>query len=182
VGGNGFQILADIDAAPSEATHLAAKTVEWLVLAEIIVPDRTDCVLSADFGYAPGARHADAVANPHLYSPSFGADGVDVRTGRTVFHGGQSGIDRISCPHCATAASWDAVSDTIDVWFDTGLGDHQCATCGGAAGLNDWRWEPPWAFGYFGLQFWNWPELSPSFIAELSGRLGHRVVVVADTL
>jgi hypothetical protein len=49
-------------------------------------------------------------------------------------------------------------------------------------GLNDWRWQPPWGFGYLGFEFWNWPPLSQGFIAEVGRRLGHRTVLVAGKL
>jgi len=43
--------------------------------------------------------------------------------------------------------------------------------------LNDWDWGYPWAFGALGVKVWNWDELSPEFIAEVSEVLGgHRVV------
>lgn len=146
--GDHFTILADIDATASEAPGLAARVTEWLVSAEIIVPDLADCVLGADLGHPAGPRYTDAIANPAAsrYLP----EGVQICVGRTVFHA--FSIDRTSCPHCAAAASDDDMSEAIRVWFDTGFGDHRCATCGQAAELNDWRWEPPWAFGYFGLK------------------------------
>lgn len=51
--------------------------------------------------------------------------------------------------------------------------------CGRVVGLNDWRWQPPWGFGYLGFKFWNWPPLAQGFIAEAGRRLGHRTVLVA---
>jgi hypothetical protein len=48
--------------------------------------------------------------------------------------------------------------------------------CRQAVGLNDWIWHPPWGFGCLGFTFWNWPELRPQFVADVSRRLDHRVV------
>lgn len=178
--GDWFQILADIDATEAQAPDLAAKTVDWLVSAQIIVADRTACILGTDLGHAPGPRFADAVTNPAF--PCVATRGVEIRTGRSVFHGGQSGIDRISCPNCRAVTPTAEMIDSVGGWFDTGLTEHPCSACGAVAELNDWRWEPRWAFGYFGLRFWNWPELSRRFVDELAARLGHRIVVVADKL
>jgi hypothetical protein len=26
--------------------------------------------------------------------------------------------------------------------------------------LNEWKWQPPWAFGYLIAEFWNWQPVS----------------------
>lgn len=76
----------------------------------------------------------------------------------------------------APTDAWEELSDAIQVWFDGGAGDHSCPNCRHLIGLNDWTWSPPWGFGHLGIDFWNWPQLSPHFLAEVSQRLGHRTV------
>ncbi|MFI7678959.1 hypothetical protein [Actinophytocola sp. NPDC049390] len=179
--GEWFQTIADVDATPDEAAGLADEVVAWLVAEGIVLGGRTHCLLGAeDLGYPPGPRCARAADDVDVPFPV--GDGLDVRIGRTVFHGGQSGVDRVSCPHCGASAEWDEVSDTIGTWFESGVGGHSCRACGRTAGLNDWGWDPPWAFGYLGFTFWNWPPLGSGFVADVASRLGHRVVVVADKL
>jgi hypothetical protein len=174
-----FQILADVDATAEEAAGLAESTVAWLVAEGIVLADRTDCVVGADLGHPPGPGFRLAV---ETYADEVAYDGLEVRTGRSVFHGVQSWVDRISCPHCGTATTWDDIAETVSAWVDTGSGAHQCGACARPAGLNDWRWDPPMAFGYLGFTFWNWPPLRDGFVAEVAARLGHRVVVIDDKL
>jgi predicted RNA-binding Zn-ribbon protein involved in translation (DUF1610 family) len=173
-----FQTIADVEATADEAEGLAAATLAWLVETGIVVAEETDCVLGRA-GHAPGPRYAAAVTETYPGLLTLHTNGVEVITGQTVFF--SMGADDVTCPHCGQVTNlegdaWQALSDTIGVWYDGGTGEHPCPGCGKAVGLNDWTWSPPWGFGYFGLKFWNWPELSPRFLAEVSQRLGHRTV------
>jgi hypothetical protein len=60
----------------------------------------------------------------------------------------------------------------------------RCPHCGLLVDFNDWRWDSgrPFAVGFLGFAFWNWPELSDTFIAQVADRLGHRVVVTGGKL
>jgi hypothetical protein len=57
-----------------------------------------------------------------------------------------------------------------------------CPTCGEAPPLVAWIYEPQWGFGTLGVTFWNWPRLSPDFIAKLGGVLSHPVKYVTGKL
>jgi hypothetical protein len=69
-------------------------------------------------------------------------------------------------------------TDAIGRWYEGGSGEVTRAHCGRDVGLNDWRWDPTWAFGCLGFTFWNWPPLRDSFVTEASRLLGHRIAVV----
>jgi hypothetical protein len=182
--GDMFQTICDTEASEDEAASLAARTVDWLVSAGIVQAERTNCVLGNDLAHPPGPRCFDAVAEPDLADPW--TDGLEIVTGRTVFHSGQDPIDNASCPHCETRfrfydedwnydeSLWEPFGHAIRTWHESGLGTFSCPRCATPSGLNDWRWEPQWAFGYLGFTFWNWPDLSPEFMAEFTRRLGHR--------
>jgi hypothetical protein len=178
--GERFQIIADVEAPAEEADELAAATVAWLVAGGIVAAELTDCGLSAP-AHPPGPHYTKAVTP----GPYRGAGGVEVVTGRTVFY--STDMEQVTCPHCGRATSladrdgqlneaWQELSDTIGVWFGSGRGELPCRSCGRRVGLNDWTWSPPWGFGYLGFTFWNWPRLSPPFLAGMSRRLGHRTV------
>lgn len=182
--GDWFQTIADVEATPNEAERLVAAVLAWLVESGIVLAETTDCALS-DLGHAPGPRYATAVveADPGLLTSR--TNGVEFITGRTVFY--SMGAEHVMCPHCGQLAAltdergnpndaWHALSDTIGVWFDGGRGEHPCPGCGHLVGLNEWTWSPPWGFGHLGITFWNWPQLNPSFLSEVSQRLGHRTV------
>jgi hypothetical protein len=174
-----YRILADIDVIEVEARSVAERTVKWLVHAEIIAPELTESVFNALPGHLPGPRYWDALAVPD--GSWTGAEGVEVHVGRQVFHP----IDACSarCPHCgAHETDQSTVTDSIGAWFDSGVGGHRCPACGRVSALNDWKWDVPWAFGYCGLTFWNWPPFDPEFIAKLSAHLGHRIVEVESKL
>ncbi|HEX8632054.1 MAG TPA: hypothetical protein VF755_28170 [Catenuloplanes sp.] len=56
--------------------------------------------------------------------------------------------------------------------------------CARRIGFNDWHWIGGWPFavGFLGLTFWNWPPLRIAFVAEVAHHLGHRVVVTRGKL
>jgi predicted RNA-binding Zn-ribbon protein involved in translation (DUF1610 family) len=175
-----FQTIADVEATAEEAEGLAAAALAWLVESGIVVAEETDCTLDGP-GHAPGPNYATAVTHPDPNFLTLHENGLSVVTGQTVFF--SMGADEVTCPQCGQVTplehdddAWQALADTIGVWYDGGSGDHPCPACGKAVGLNEWTWSPPWGFGYLGLKFWNWPELSPQFLAEVSRRLGHRTV------
>ncbi|HEY7200635.1 MAG TPA: hypothetical protein VIC57_10505 [Candidatus Dormibacteraeota bacterium] len=166
---DGYQILADVDAGEDEAEPLGAAARSWLNAAGVVEP-----------AGAPGPRYADAVLEASPAPLATRPNGLEVVTGRTVFHG--DGTGRVACPGCSEAADWDWLSEAIGDWDAGGDGRRTCPACGRPLGLNDWGWEPAWAFGFLGLRFWNWPPLRPAFVAEVGRRLGHRIVLVAGRL
>jgi hypothetical protein len=101
----------------------------------------------------------------------------------------------VVCPRCENmvvleesetaqpTAYWDRFSDALDSWCQGGSGEVQCVHCDGVIGFNDWRWIGRWPFavGFLGFTFWNWPPLRDSFIAQVAKRLEHRVVVTRGT-
>jgi len=164
--GDWFQTIADVEASSDEAEPLAAAALAWLVETGIVLAEATDCVLSGR-GHAPGPRYATAVteADPGLLA--LRTNGVEAITGRSVFY--SMGAEDVTCPHCRQVTvlnddrghpndAWQALSDTIDAWFDGGRGEHPCPRCGHLVGLNEWTWSPPWGFGHLGIKFWNWPR------------------------
>ncbi|WP_322749713.1 MULTISPECIES: hypothetical protein [unclassified Frankia] len=194
--GDSFEIIADVEATETETTALAATVVRWLINTDIIAAEATDCVLGADLGYGPGPRHALALAEPDDYLSRLRTNGVTVTTGRTAFHPVQGELGPVVCPRCdqtmlledagtgATTKQWEVFSDAIGSWHNGGPGDVACASCGQVGLLNDWRWigDWPFAFGFLGFTFWNWPRLSDAFVAQVAERLRHRVVVTRGKL
>jgi hypothetical protein len=193
---DGFQIIADVEATEAEAAGLAASVVGWLAAERIIPAEPTDCVLGAESGYAPGPRYAVAVTAPGEWLLELRANGVGVSTSRNVFAPLQGEIGPVVCPFCGQTieledpatgqltALWDPFRDAIEAWLAGGADEVACLACGQAAGFNDWHWagDSPFAVGFLGFTFWNWPELSEPFIAEVASHLGHRAVVTRGKL
>jgi hypothetical protein len=193
--GDSFQTLVDVDATAEQADDLGQRLVSHLIDRGILVDGGMSEVFPDTPIYGPGP-HADSVVTPSVYLdrcrrlPQFGfvrRDGLsEVRliTGRTVFWG-DGGFD-LTCPACghrneadtepSLAKGW---SNAVDEWYaGTGPGLLACPTCGQAAAITEWLHDPPWAFAYLGLEFWDWGGLRREFIDEVSALLGHRVMVV----
>ncbi|GAA0926671.1 hypothetical protein GCM10009549_48420 [Streptomyces thermoalcalitolerans] len=148
--------------------------------------ERTDCVLGAPVGNPPGEHWAKAVAEPD-WEPM---GGLDVETGRTVFHGGQGDAQCAVCPRCDERAcshteTWEktegadkAFFDAIHAWNATGEAAVTCPRCASASGLRAWkRADGCFAFACLGFEFWNWPEFASRFLDDFAHVLdGHRVV------
>lgn len=166
--GIGYQHIADVDAGADEALALGESVAQWLVSAEILVP--TDVPSE----YEAGPRGVEMLAEPD-----------DVRgyrmtlvTERTVFHPGAYIGDDIGCPHCGELVELNDITETVGQWYDGGDGLHGCTGCARSVHLNDWQWDPSWAFGHLGFTFESWPPLRPGFVQDIATRLGHRVVLV----
>jgi hypothetical protein len=178
--GEYFQRIVDLQASDEEADELGASVLAWLVDSGVVEATDRDYHDWPGGGYAPGPCYETAVVEPREELDLRWNNGLHVITGRTVFY--SDGVDAIACPACQTAVAWGQLSDAIDEWYAAGAGTRRCGGCGRVMGLNDWRWQPPWGFGYLGFEFWNWPPLAQGFIAEVGRRLGHRTVLVAGKL
>jgi hypothetical protein len=169
VGGTGYLSIVDIEATADEARSLAADVTEWLVECGIVVPD-TD-----GQRYGAGPRCAVTLAGK---SGEIGPDAMTVDVERTVFHPGVYHGDEVGCPHCGAVVAMDEMFELVGQWHAGDDGDRACVGCGRDVGINDWAWDPAWAFGHLGFTFHAWGELTPEFVASVGARLGHRVVLV----
>lgn len=195
--GDWFQVIADVEATEDEAPGLAAATVAWLVGGGIIGAEPADCVLGADCGYPPGPRYASALTQPDEFLQRLRwNNGVEICAHRRVFAPGQAPLGPVICPLCGDTVEleepvtgqltpcWERFSDALTAWHEGGSAEVVCPSCGQAAGFNDWHWDTGWPFAvaFLGFTFWNWPELSEPFIAEVARHLGHRVVITGGKL
>jgi hypothetical protein len=193
--GDYFEIIADVETTEAEAPEQAASVVSWLTREGIISAEPADCVLGAESGYPPGPRYTAAVTEPAEWLLRLQTNGVEVCTSRTVFSAAQGEMGPVVCPHCGQtveledpatgqiAPQWEPFNDALDAWMRGGPGEVRCPQCGQMAGFNDWRWiGEPFAVGFLGFTFWNWPSLSESFIAQMASHLEHRVAVIRGKL
>lgn len=177
--GEWFQNLVDIEVRGADAEPTAARVLTWLIDNRYLEAEKSDCVLGAEGGYAPGPRSAEAVIGGPAVPLS--VNGVIICTGRAVYHTWGDGME-LRCPRCGASvedepARWDAVGDVIGSWMAGGDSVACCVLCGGLFDLNEWDWgSNPWAFGELGLTFCNWPPLAPEFVDTVSGIMNHRVV------
>jgi hypothetical protein len=194
--GDWFQTIVDTEATSGEAQRLAAHVLDWLVADGFVAAERTDCVLGADAGHAPGARCGEAVEEPDPELFGVWSNGLHVTVGRTVFDAGQGEPTAVTCPHCATEIplvdecwslveeSWDRFRGAVGSWAEGHDEPVACPSCDRTAPVHTWLWaDDHFAFGHLGFTFWNWPALRPGFVGDFSHRLGgHRTVLLEGKL
>ncbi|MFI2434418.1 hypothetical protein [Streptomyces sp. NPDC018693] len=171
--GSYYQTVVDLEASAQDAARLAEETVAWLVATGIVLPEHT-----GNAGHLPGPNWQRAVTEDWDWKPS---GDMTVRTGRQAFHSGSDMPEAAVCPHCTALSpldddSWSHLCGAIDTWYATGEAYLSCPACAVDVPLPDWAWDSaPFAFGYLGFEFRDWPDLSPEFVARLPGALrGHR--------
>lgn len=159
--GDNFQTVVDLEVAAEEADELARSALDWLTATGVL---SADVLVSWD---------------------ETASEGLVIATGRTVFPS-MTGDWWVTCPRCGWATDpeqtvlddvegpWEVLMETIGEWHSGGSGVLDCPRCRGGVELNDWHWDPPWAFGCLGFTFWNWPDFSPEFLRKFSAKLGHR--------
>jgi hypothetical protein len=187
-----YQHLAFDTVSASDGAAVGDKALRWMIAAEYVSAFKTECAYSEDLlGHSPGPRAVEAVdvtrefrglrrpqhtftAEEAIADTAMGRiNGVHIGIGRLVLTAGQnvSGLDGGVCPSCKARAASDDLDDILAehaaAWFDRKPSDLTCDACGAPSRLEDWDFEPYWAFSEVALTFWNWPILSEHFIIEL---------------
>jgi RNA polymerase subunit RPABC4/transcription elongation factor Spt4 len=192
-----FQILAFDTVSANEAASIGDMAIRWMINAEYISGFRTECVFSEDsLGYSPGpnaieivdiAREFRGLRRPaHVFiadeamadTKATRINGVRSTVGHAVFTAGQnaSGFDGGVCPACGTRNVREDVEDILvahaSAWFDRRPSKLMCPACGHSFTLEDWDFEPYWAFSELAMEFWNWPILSENFLTGMKRATG----------
>lgn len=191
--GDYYRVVVDPRASAAEAPVLAKKVIEYMVRRNILRAERSACVCSDEGGYPPGDNVAEALAQCTskaskvplplekivAYVRQCAVNGVVEVVGRTVFHNGGLGVDVVRCPLCQANDVEGNWGDAVGHWYyGDDLAPLQCSKCNEKSPLSDWTFDPPWAFGHLGFQFWNWSPMKRDFIDRISDILGHKVVLV----
>jgi hypothetical protein len=193
--GDYFQAMADVEVDEAGAPLVARAVVRWLVAEGIVDSTVSDCVLGADTGYPPGPHYLSAVDHADERLLLLRTNGLEVDVGRRVFYS-TGGTGSAGCPRCertvalqdpadlSVTPEWGLFSGALSRWYEGGSADVECPMCGRVVTFNDWRWpdDEPWAVGFLGFTFWNWPPLRASFVDRLAGRTGHRIVLTRGKL
>lgn len=176
------QIVVDIEVRAEEAPDLADIVRAWLVGEQIIEQEQSDSALSGT-GHRPGTNYGVAIKIDEDAFLRLAVNGVRIAVGRQVFDAGENGIE-LRCNACGvTFEPDDSWSNAVGAWFSgDDLASFPCPSCGQQALLTEWGGQWPWGFGNLGVEFWNWPPLSDSFLHALTRRLGHRVTMVRQRL
>ncbi len=178
--GDTYQTLVDLEATEAEAERLAERVRDWLVGQGIVEAGPEDAEVD-DARYAAGPHFARSLQEPE--EAASGADGLEVKVGRTVFFA--VGVE-LKCRACGEVVEPDeeAWGEAVNAWYE---GEDAvtvpCPECGHAERLTEWDGPYPWAFAHLGFEFWNWPPLSERFVQQVREQLGgHRVRMVCSKL
>jgi hypothetical protein len=103
---------------------------------------------------------------------------LEIDIERQVFDAGEHGLG-VFCASCSSdqREHYETWGNAMSEWLQGSSGAFDCADCGSVAPLQQWRFDPVWAFGNLGFRFCNW-ILEPEFIAEFTNRLGRACKVV----
>ena len=178
--GDYFQSIVRIDALPrSEIESAALHVMSWVVDAGILARATHT---SHQWGqWAAGPRWRSALdEEPILPFARLSEDrsgSVDIDSSRAVHDAGQWWGSPYLCPSCghSHSADEDVISALYDQWISATEPTVHCPECGASYLLNDWVCEnPSLLVGGPAITFWNWPNLSDQFMADLDRELGGR--------
>ena len=155
----------------------AKEILEWLVSLNIVKATISDCVLSSNYGYAISSGAKLISAEPEDLPFHLGANGLEIITDRQVFHTGQNGIEELICPHCRQDIAnedWNFLSE----WGNNRSNNLTCPLCNVGTDIHQFNFTPEWGFSDLGFTFWNWSDMTESFINEFKRKLGCGINIV----
>ena len=158
--------------------------IEFLSRRKIIKNIQTDCVLGSNNGYAPAENYRSILRNTQFDLVSeLKTNGVEFITKRTVFHTGGNGLEEVNCPNCDDNNIENDWGTPLDNWYSRiGSDNVKCQNCGIENPITEFAFKPTWAFGSFGITFWNWPQLSQNFVVELEKIVGTELKIVNERI
>lgn len=161
-----------------QVAELSRRTIDWLIEKEFISRNLTDCVLGQETGYQPGQRYKEIIDGDDFGLLKLKTNGLEIVIERRVFENGENGLEEIRCPKCGTNNIDSNWGEIIGAWDNAQNGDLKCKKCGSIASITEYDFRPTWAFGEFGLTFWNWPKLTSTFLDDLKKLLKKEIKVV----
>lgn len=152
----------------ADSQNTAEKIVRFLTEQKISQRTLTDCVLSLSEGYEPADNHQNGLKNSKLEFTNLKTNGIELITEKQVFHNGGNGLEEVNCPCCGENNIQNDWENSLDNWYrETDSGIFKCRYCTTVNSITEFEFKPTWAFGSFGITFWNWSALSPEFVTEL---------------
>jgi hypothetical protein len=178
--GDFYQVIVARDVSAEAAPRLATRVRDWLIERRIIEPELSECTLGEP-GHRPGSEYALAQETPNPSVLGLSTNGLQIEVGRTVFYNLQP---ELTCHACAARFEpGDDYQEAVGAWCEgNDAVTFACPECHHAQRLTKWDGEAPWGLSHLGFRFWNWPPLSARFVREVSEKLGHRTLLVRDTL
>jgi len=161
------QTIVDREATAENAVERARRAMDWLISQGIIEGTPEPDAAVVDPGHRPGPRFEEWLDEPAGWHPTklLRWNGVQAIAEKRVFHTTMFDSFEMTCPLGHRTEAPEAWWDAIDEWWDeSGPALVRCAACGTGYPLPVIDLEPPFAFGFLGITFWNWPELPDALI------------------
>ncbi len=187
--------IVDVETALCDAPALAQRMLAWLQAEGIVGEGIREGDIHRQWLQSIGGDTASRRVEedrtvyrpgPNVHkasSPKARLDGLlvnwlEIDIERQIFDAGEYGLG-VFCPSCSSnqREHYEAWGNAMSEWLKGSTGAFDCADCGAEAPLQQWRFDPVWAFGNLGFRFCNW-VLEEEFIADFTNRLGtaHKVV------
>ncbi len=167
---------------PADSQELAERIVNFLTEKKIIEKELSDCVLGST-GHKPAENFGSILEKQNegfLYSKT---NGLEIITERRVFENGGNGLDQVNCPNCGQNQIEEDWGSALENWNDNSASDLvKCSNCLSKNSITKFYFEPNWAFGDFGLIFWNWGKFKTEFLIELEKVIGTELKIVYGKL
>lgn len=194
-----YQVLAFDSIEENAAQAIAHQAIGWLIARGCVCEVQSDSAYGPDgLGHRPGSHWREIVdfdeeqcrwaewsertgrAVPSA-ADSFDdfltlkINGVAASSQRSVHHSGENcrpepeGV----CPTCNVKSAPEVdLGELAERWWRRETCELVCPSCMVTSRLEDWDWQPDWAFAEASLTFWNWPPISAEVISRMSAALG----------
>ena len=162
-----------------DSKKTAEKIIEFLSERKIAKKNLSDCVLGSSKGYAPAENYRNAIVKSELDFSELKINGIELITERQVFENGGNVLEEVNCPNCGENNIENDWGNSLENWH-SGIDTDKikCQKCGTEKSITQFEFKPTWAFGNFGITFWNWTRLNPKFVAELEKIIGTELKIV----
>jgi hypothetical protein len=157
----------------ADSKEKAEKIIDFLTEQRIVEKDLTDCVLGSSKGHAPDENYRNVLEISELDLTELKINGIELITEKQVFENGGNGLEEVNCPNCGENNIENDWGNSLGNWYSGTDSDKiKCQNCGTENSVTEFEFKPTWAFGNFGITFWNWTKLNPKFVAELEKIIG----------
>src|ERR1017187_7158903 len=114
--GDHYSYIVPQKVAKTEAPAIANKFANYLINRNIILADKTDCVLSEKLGYPPSENYGEVFEYPDENIFHLRTNGFGITIGRGPYFSNE--LDEINCPNCATDIMELEWGDAITEWMN----------------------------------------------------------------
>jgi rubredoxin len=176
---NQLILVPRISTFPDHETK-AWSMLRWLIRQDIVQEQVTTCGRGARgmaYGIAHGAERV--VQKPDRLPFGQPLNGLEIVTRRCIFTPDKGFKEEAGCPECRQEIG-EALFDSLEEWMPGYTDNFRCPECGHEDDINGFLYLQPCGFSNLGFIFNGWAtaEFKPTFLEEVTKRLGYKVSVV----